>query len=320
MRISATLAFTLIITIPFIQAAAQPIAVAELPVRSKLIYKLSGVYVGTKTYEVLRWSESEGRGCKLVRVHLEVNTSGTFIYKSMNSTSDFCYDEKGRPLSEVLIIPPEFNLSVERVKVTYWWKGEEVFPYKTEISLIGDKNESYVVLLDKGLVIEESGGSREEIRVSKENLSNTLPFVPERLTEPYVDISSLKLKEGFKQQLDSLKIEVTALQNVQTPAGIFPCYEVVMSGETEEGLPYSSTVYLTAGKPRFTAYYITDVGGIKQQGYIIYAEIPEGPEFFSPVALVAAGLMLAAVVLIVKMARPKKERGGQQSPYQGSTS
>lgn len=309
MRVSTLLILTVILLTPLIHVAAQPIAIAELPIGSKLTYRLSGVYTGVKTYEVLGWSKSEGRDCKLVRVHLQVNASETFIYKAMNSTSEFCYDKKGRPLSELLKIPPEFNLSVKQVKITYWWE-DGVFPYKTEIRMVGkNENESYIVLLNEGRVIKEVA-SREEIKVSKENLSKILPFVPERLSEPYVDLSSLKLKEGFKQRFDSLTVEVKALKNVQTPAGLIPCYEVAVSGETEEGLPYNSTVYVTADEPRFTVYYITSVTGIEQKGYVIEVNIPKRTSSLGWIIGILAIALVAAVLVVKKALEPKKDRRG----------
>ncbi|MDK2371830.1 MAG: hypothetical protein QI197_00355 [Candidatus Korarchaeota archaeon] len=260
---------------PLAHTLAQPIAIAELPVGSKLTYKLGGVYVGNKTYEVLDWSSSQGRRCKLVKVSLSVNASGSFFYRGINSTSEFCYDERGRPLEEVLYIPQEFNSSYTRVEITYWWEDEEVFPHRSLISLIGEKRENYDVLLSEGLVIKESGGKTEKFRVSSKNLSKVLPFVPERLTEPYVDLSSIRLKEGYARRYGDFEVKVLSLENVQTPAGLFPCYKVLLSGWTEDGLPYNSTVYVTVKEPRFTTYYITNIIGIKQTGYVVEVNIPE---------------------------------------------
>ncbi len=295
-----------LLLVPLVHTLAQPIAIAELPVGSKLTYRLGGVYVGNKTYEVVGWSSSQGRNCKLVRVHLVVNASGSFFYRGINSTSEFCYDDRGRPLEEVLYIPPEFNLSYRKVEITYWWEGNEVFPHRSLIKLIGEKNESYDVLLGEGVVVRESNGKAERFEFSRENLSKVLPFVPERLTQPYVDLSSIRLKEGYEREYDGLEVRVLSLENVETPAGLFPCYKVLLSGWTEDGLPYNSTVYVTVKEPRFTAYYITNIIGIKQTGYVVEVEIPEQG---SPIPYPWIVLAIAVAVLLLIMLK-KRRKGG----------
>ncbi len=295
-----------LLLVPLVHTLAQPIAIAELPVGSKLTYRLGGVYVGNKTYEVVGWSSSQGRNCKLVRVHLVVNASGSFFYRGINSTSEFCYDDRGRPLEEVLYIPPEFNLSYRKVEITYWWEGNEVFPHRSLIKLIGEKNESYDVLLGEGVVARESNGKAERFEFSRENLSKVLPFVPERLTQPYVDLSSIRLKEGYESEYDGLEVRVLSLENVETPAGLFPCYKVLLSGWTEDGLPYNSTVYVTVKEPRFTAYYITNIIGIKQTGYVVEVEIPEQG---SPIPYPWIVLAIAVAVLLLIMLK-KRRKGG----------
>ncbi len=294
-----------LLLVPLVHILAQPIAIAELPVGSKLTYRLGGVYVGNKTYEVVGWSSSQGRNCKLVRVHLVVNSSGSFFYRGINSTSEFCYDDRGRPLEEVLYIPPEFNLSYRKVEITYWWEGNEVFPHRSLIKLIGEKNESYDVLLGEGVVVRESNGKAERFEFSRENLSKVLPFVPERLTQPYVDLSSIRLKEGYEREYDGLEVRVLSLENVETPAGLFPCYKVLLSGWTEDGLPYNSTVYVTVKEPRFTAYYITNIIGIKQTGYVVEVEIPEQRSPI-PYPWIVLAIAVAALLLI----QLKKRRKG----------
>ncbi len=298
----------LLLLIPLAHALAQPIAIAELPVGSKLTYRLGGVYVGNKTYEVVGWSSSQGRDCKLVRVHLSVNASGSFFYRGINSTSEFCYDDKGRPLEEVLHIPLEFNLSYSTVKITYWWEDDEVFPHRSLIRLIGGKNESYDVLLSEGVVIRTSDGKTEKLRVNRENLSKALPFVPERLTEPYVDLSSIKLKEGFKRSYGELRVRVLSLENVETPAGLFPCYKVLLSGWTEDGLPYNSTVYVTVKEPRFTTYYITNIIGIKQTGYVVEASIPERGNLNWWIIVVL--ILIAVMLVLFTIKKRRKVEGG----------
>ncbi len=305
MRKIPVMILTILLLAPLAHTLAQPIAIAELPVGSRLTYKLGGVYVGNKTYEVVGWSSSQGRNCKLVRVHLIVNASGSFFYRGINSTSEFCYDDKGRPLEEVLHIPPEFNLSYRKVEITYWWEGNEVFPYRSLIKLLGEKNESYDVLLGEGVVIRESNGKSERFELSRENLSKVLPFVPERLTQPYVDLSSIRLKEGYEKKYDGLEVRVLSLENVQTPAGLFPCYKVLLSGWTEDGLPYNSTVYVTVKEPRFTAYYITNIIGIKQTGYVVEVEIPE-QGFSIPYLWLIPVVALAALLLILLKKRRKR--------------
>ncbi len=295
-----------LLLVPLVHTLAQPIAMAELPVGSKLTYRLGGVYVGNKTYEVVGWSSSQGRNCKLVRVHLVVNASGSFFYRGINSTSEFCYDDRGRPLEEVLYIPPEFNLSYRKVEITYWWEGNEVFPHRSLIKLIGEKNESYDVLLGEGVVVRESNGKAERFEFSRENLSKVLPFVPERLTQPYVDLSSIRLKEGYEREYDGLEVRVLSLENVETPAGLFPCYKVLLSGWTEDGLPYNSTVYVTVKEPRFTAYYITNIIGIKQTGYVVEVEIPEQR---SPIPYPWIVLAIAVAVLLLILIK-KRRKGG----------
>ncbi len=297
--------------VPLAHTLAQPIAIAELPVGSKLTYRLGGVYIGNKTYEVVGWSSSQGRDCKLVKVRLSVNASGSFFYRGINSTSEFCYDEKGRPLEEVLYIPPEFNLSYTRVEITYWWEDDDVFPHRSLIRLIGEENKSYDVLLKEGVVIEKSGGKTEKFRVSSENLSKVLPFIPERLTEPYVDLSSIKLKEGYERRYGDFEVKVLSLENVETPAGLFPCYKVLLSGWTEDGLPYNSTVYVTVREPRFTTYYITNMIGIKQTGYVVEARIPEQRLNQWIIPLVLAMVILAVLAFALKK---RRKAGGKATP------
>ena len=263
-----------LLLVPLVHTLAQPIAMAELPVGSKLTYRLGGVYVGNKTYEVVGWSSSQGRNCKLVRVHLVVNASGSFFYRGINSTSEFCYDDRGRPLEEVLYIPPEFNLSYRKVEITYWWEGNEVFPHRSLIKLIGEKNESYDVLLGEGVVVRESNGTAERFE--------------------------------FSREYDGLEVRVLSLENVETPAGLFPCYKVLLSGWTEDGLPYNSTVYVTVKEPRFTAYYITNIIGIKQTGYVVEVEIPEQR---SPIPYPWIVLAIAVAVLLLIMLK-KRRKGG----------
>ncbi len=300
--------FLMMLLIPFTTALAQPIAVSDLPVGSKLTYRLTGVYVGNKTYEVVGWSSSEGRRCKLVRVHVQVNASGSFFYKGINSTSEFCYDDRGRPLSEVLRVPPEFNLSVDRVSITYWWEDEETFPYRTLIQLMGQENTSYEVLLKEGLIIKRSDGSEVKLKFTGKNLSKVLPFTPERLSEPYLDLSSIRLKEGYEKDFGTLKVKVISLENVQTPAGLFPCFKVIITGNTEDGLPYKSTVYVTQSKPRFTVYYITNIIGIEQTGYLLEARIPEAKGAISSLYYWLIPLFLAAVAFL--LIKKRKKRGG----------
>ncbi|GEM_PF-3543181 len=307
MRKISAIALVSLFLIPLAHGVAQPIAIAELPVGSKLTYRLGGVYVGNKTYEVVGWSSSQGRKCKLVRVHLIVNASESFFYRGINSTSEFCYDDKGRPLQEVLYIPSEFNLSYKRVEITYWWEDDEVFPHRFLIKLVGERNESYEVLLGEGTVIKESNGRTERFRVGRENLSKVLPFVPERLTEPYVDLSSIELKGGYRRRYGELEVKVVSLENVQTPAGLFPCYKVLLSGRTEDGLPYNSTVYVTVREPRFTTYYITNIIGIKQTGYVVKVEVPE--QGFSIPYLWLAPAVALAVLLMIFLKKRRKGKG-----------
>ncbi len=285
---------------------AQPVAISDLPVGSKLVYRLEGVYLGNKTYEVVGWSSSFERKCKLVKVHLQVNASSKYFYRGINSTSYFCYDDKGRPLSENLVIPKEFNLSVRQVNIYYWWEANDVYPYRTLIQMIGQENISYEVLLKEGVVIKEKENSREMIRVSRRNLSKALPFLPERLLEPYVDISSLKLKEGYRESYDSLNISVLSLINVKTPLGLFPCYKVEMDGLTEDQLNYNSTVYITVNKPRITVQYETDITGIKQWGYLVEMRLPKQHALLYSWTIILALVAAVTIILIILTRRKKK--------------
>ncbi len=285
----------LLVLLYIVPIYAQPVAISDLPIGSKLTYRLEGVYLGNKTYEVIGWSSSQGRKCKLVRVRLQVNASGSYFYKGINSTSYFCYDERGRPLLEELEVPPEFNLSVKQVKIYYWWSDDEVYPKRTLIQMIGQKNSSYDVLLEEGLVIKMEDGKKESIRVSKDNLSKVLPFLPERLSEPYVDISSLRLKEGFRKTYGSLNITVLSLENVETSSGLTPCYKVEIDGLTEDQTPYNSTVYITADRPRVTIQYETDITGIKQWGYLTEMVIPKSSSI--PYALIGATIVAIAILV-----------------------
>ncbi len=309
--IVAAAALLSLLLLPVLSSTAQPVAISQLPIGSKLVYRLSGVYIGNKTYEVTGWSSSEGRRCKLVRVHLEVNASGSLFYRGINSTSEFCYDDRGRPLSEMLLVPPEFNLSVRRVLITYWWEDNEVFPYRTVMRLEDGKNESYEILLKQGIVVKESGGRKERIRFTGDNLSRALPFVPERLSEPYIDLSSLRLKEGYEKSFGSTRVRVISLENVRTPAGLFPCYKVIISGRTEDYLPMNSTVYVTVREPRFTVYYVTDIIGIEQVGYVTEVTIPSVSANWRTIQLpLLAGVAVAVLAFfLIKRTAARKRKG-----------
>ncbi len=306
MKASLLLISVAFLVLSIIPVYAQPVAVSDLPVGSRLVYRLEGVYLGNKTYEVMGWSSSAGRKCKLVKISLQVNASSRYFYRGINSTSYFCYDERGRPLSENLSIPPEFNLSVRRVNIYYWWSDDEVYPYKTLIQMVGKENSSYEILLKKGLVISVKGNIKKENKVNKRNLSKVLPFLPERLSEPYVDISSLKLKEGYRKSYGSLNISVISFENVKTPAGLFPCYKVNLNGLTEDQLSYNSIVYLSSNEPRVTVQYETDITGIKQWGYLIEMDLPTRSNQTN--IWIYLVLLLTIVVIISSIITKKKRK------------
>ena len=267
-----------------------------------MVYRLEGIYDGNKTYEVLGWGEVNGTKCKLVRVTLSVRGAESFLVKQFNSTSEYCFDEMGRPLAEVLHVPPGLNVSYRMVNITYAW-GEGPFPERVQMVLVGS-DESYLIDMERKVVVRRIGERVEEVSFSSENLSRLVPLVPAYAQEPLVELARLDLDFGEERKIGDMTIRLVTQERVQTPAGTFICLKLEVEGLTEEKLPYNSTVYVTVERPRMTVYYITDVVGIRQRGYLIEAGVPSRPSPFG-------NLVILGIVVLILMAavRKVKKRG-----------
>jgi hypothetical protein len=248
----------------------------------------------------------DGRTCILVRVKLDLRTQlGTtsvrILYKS-----EFCYDEKGRPISERMEVPLEANSSIEEVIVDYWW-GERCFPDKVKmyLHLKGNITEIYELdmIQETGIVL--SGDKRREFSFTQNNLSEILPFVPEALITPYIDFSSFKFKKGvektFGEGSRKVKLKVLGSEYVDTPAGTFDCYKVLLEGIDEYGIPYNSTLYITKGKPRFTVMYETYSIGIKQRGWVVYLYLPK--RFPTRLVIVVSAVLALSMLILIVLRR-----------------
>jgi len=79
---------------------AQPISFGEFQTNSKIVYRLSGIYNGNKTFEFVSIETIDGRTCILVRVKLDLRIQFGTTSVRIEYTSEFCYDERGRPVRE----------------------------------------------------------------------------------------------------------------------------------------------------------------------------------------------------------------------------
>jgi len=286
--------------------SAQPIAFGEFEVGSKLVYRLSGVYIGNKTYEFLALENQQGKTCIRVRVKLDVRTQGGLLSEGTSYISEFCYDEKSRPVSQRMEVPPEINSSIREVEVTYHW-GEGYFPNKAIITLHREGNITEVYELDmiKGRGIQIIENEKVEFSFSQDNLSEILPFVPEALVTPHIDLSSLELRKGFEKILGKgvrgITLKVMGSDYIETPAGKFECYIVLLKGVDEYGIPYNSTLYITKARPRFTVMYETNSIGVKQYGWLVEYYTPR--KISTKLLLVLLILLIILVVLVIKKYR-----------------
>lgn len=280
---------------------AQPISFGEFQTNSKIVYRLSGIYNGNKTFEFVSIETIDGRTCILVRVKLDLRIQFGTTSVRIEYTSEFCYDERGRPVRERMKVPLEANSSIEEVIVEYWW-GERCFPDKVKMyfHLKGNVTEIYELDMIHGSGIFLSGDERSEFSFTQNNLSEILPFVPEALITPYIDFSSIKFKKGVEKTFGEgsrrIKLKVLGLEYVDTPAGTFDCYKVLLEGIDEYGIPYNSTLYITKGKPRFTVMYETYSIGIKQRGWVVYLYLPKR---FPTRLVIMVGTILALSALIL---------------------
>ncbi len=296
-----TLSFSEVLAI-----SAQPIAFGEFEVGSKLVYRLSGVYIGNKTYEFLSIDNLQGRTCIRVRVKLDVRTQGGLLSKGTSYISEFCYDERGRPVSQRMDVPPELNSSIREVEVIYQWE-EGYFPNKAMITLHREGNITEVYELDmiKGQGTQIIENERVEFSFSPDNLSKILPFVPEALVAPHIDLSSLELKKGFEKILGEgvrgITLKVMGSDYIETPAGRFECYIVLLKGVDEYGIPYNSTLYITKARPRFTVMYETNSIGVKQYGWLVEYYTPG--KISTKLLFVLPILSIILVMLIIRKYR-----------------
>jgi len=286
--------------------SAQPMAFGEFEVGSKLVYRLSGVYIGNKTYEFLALENRQGKTCIRVRVKLDVRTKGGLLSEGASYISEFCYDERGRPVSQRMEVPPEINSSIREVEVTYLWE-EGYFPDKATIFIHREGNitELYELDMRKGKGVRIIENERVEFSFSQDNLSKILPFVPEALVTPHIDLSSLELKKGFEKILGEgtrgITLKVTGSDYIETPAGKFECYVVLLKGVDEYGIPYNSTLYITKARPRFTVMYETDSIGVKQYGWLVEYYTPK--KISIKPLLIPLTLSIIIVLLVIKKYR-----------------
>ena len=157
----------------------------------------------------------------------------------------------------------------------------------------------------KGRGIQIIENEKVEFSFSLDNLSQILPFVPEALVTPHIDLSSLELRKGFGEILGKgvrgITLKVMGSDYIEPPAGKFECYIVLLKGVDEYGVPYNSTLYITKARPRFTVMYETNSIGVKQYGWLVEYYTPR--KISTKLLLVLLILLIILVVLVIKKYR-----------------
>ncbi len=310
MRARIPLLIMLALSLALTSSVGQPVYFLDLEPGTYLVYNLTGVYNGIKRYEVVGKAEVDGRPCTLVKSFLFVKTENKLFQQGASLNSTFCYDDKGRPILEDVLVPEQLNFSVRRVKTKYWWQDWQVAKaqVRIEYSVNGTIIKEYLVDAKRMVVVHEG----KEYPFSWENLTSVLPYTPSALMEPHIDLS-LDFKLGMKKFVsmggDNATLEVVAIDEVQTPVGTFLCYRLVIKG-FDRGIPYESTVFVTKDRPRITVFYVTESEGIKQSGFLIDANLRREANLYYG-ALVML-VVLGSIIGYKFVAGLKKEKGGKK--------
>ncbi|RLG41838.1 MAG: hypothetical protein DRO05_02860 [Thermoproteota archaeon] len=293
----------LLLTMPIMLINAQPISFGEFKESFKLVYEMSGVFNGNKTYEFISMERVEGKTCIQVRVVVDLRTQLGSLSFNISYTSKFWYDEAGRPIKERIEVPKE-NSSLRGVEISYWW-GERDFPDRVTMLFLlkGNVTKFYELDMVEGRGSLKSEGKVEEFYFTYDNLSEIIPFVPEALVTPHIDLSSLRFIEGFEKTFGEgsrkVKLKVIGSDYVETPAGTFDCYKLLLEGVDEYGVPYNSTIYVTKSSPRFTVMYETYSIGVKQYGWLVECQVQRKPEV-AHFLLFSLVIAVPIVALLVK--------------------